>query len=55
MEKNFKKNKTIKFIDNPLPGPKPHVKKEMKYDYEVPQDKMFFDIDKPINNYYDIS
>lgn len=31
----------VKFIKNPLPGPKPHVKKEMNYDYEVPPDKMF--------------
>lgn len=48
------KNKTVKFIHNPLPGPKPHVKKEMHYDYEVPADKMHFDIEKPSNNYYDI-
>ena len=48
------KNKTVKFIHNPLPGPKPHVKKEMHYDYEVPADKMHFDIEKPGNNYYDI-
>ena len=33
---------------------KPHVKKEMNYDYEVPPDKMFFDIDKPSRNYYDL-
>lgn len=44
----------VKFIKNPLPGPKPHVKKEMNYDYEVPPDKMFFDIDKPSRNYYDL-
>ena len=31
----------VKFIKNPLPGPKPHVKKEMNYDYEVPPDKIF--------------
>lgn len=48
------KSKAIKFIENPLPGPKPHVKKEMTYDYEVPADKMHFDIEKPNNNYYDI-
>ena len=44
----------VKFIKNPLPGPKPHVKKEMNYDYDVPPDKMFFDIDKPSRNYYDL-
>ena len=42
----------VKFIKNPLPGPKPHVKKEMNYD--LPPDKMFFDIDKPSRNYYDL-
>lgn len=52
---NFNEKKTIKFIDNPLPGPKPHVKKEMTYDYDVPEDKMHFDIEKPSNNFYDIS
>lgn len=47
--------KNIKYIENPLPGPRPHVKKEMTYDYEVPENKMFFDIDTPRDNYYDIS
>ena len=37
----------VKFIKNPF-------KKEMNYDYEVPPDKMFFDIDKPSRNYYDL-
>ena len=32
----------VRFIKNPLPGPKPHVKKEMNYDYAVPPDKRFF-------------
>ncbi len=54
MQQNNPEQKTIKFIENPLPGPKPHVKKEMHYDYEVPEDKMYFDIEKPSNNYYDI-
>ncbi len=52
-QNNFKKNKTIKFIENPLPGPKPHVRKEMTYDYEVPADKMHFDNENPVNNFYD--
>ncbi len=54
MEQNSPIKKEIKFIENPLPGPKPHVKKEMNYDYEVAADKMYFDIEKPANNYYDI-
>ncbi|MBQ8199723.1 MAG: hypothetical protein IJZ76_09910 [Lachnospiraceae bacterium] len=52
---NLNEKKTIKFIENPLPGPKPHVKREMTYDYDVPEDKMHFDIEKPSNNFYDIS
>ena len=55
--KDIQKNeeqKKVKFIENPLPGPKPHIKKEMNYDYEVPPDKMFFDNDQPSNNFYDI-
>ena len=41
------------FIPNPLPGPKPHVKREMKFDYEVTPEKMRFDIEKPDRMYYD--
>ncbi|MBR4759816.1 MAG: hypothetical protein IK078_06685 [Lachnospiraceae bacterium] len=42
-------------IKNPLPLPTPHTnRKEVDYDYEVPEDKMHFDIEKPSRNYYDI-
>lgn len=41
------------FIPNPLPGPKPHVKKQMQYDYEVPPDKMHFDKEMPDRMFYD--
>lgn len=41
------------FIPNPLPGPKPHVKKQMQYDYEVPPDRMRFDIETPDRMFYD--
>lgn len=41
------------FIPNPLPGPKPHVKRTMSYDYDIPADKMHFDIENPQKNYYD--
>lgn len=46
--------KPVRYIENPLPGPKPHVKKQMGYDYEIPQDKMHFDIENPSRNYYDV-
>lgn len=42
------------FIENPLPVPKRHVRKEMTYDIEVPADKMNYDILIPDKNYYDI-
>ena len=45
--------KEIKYIQNPLPGPKPHVKKEMTYDYKIAQEQMHFDIENPDRNYYD--
>ena len=42
-------------IKNPLPLPTPHTnRKEVDYDYEVPEDQMHFDIEKPSRNYYDI-
>ena len=42
-------------IKNPLPLPTPHTnRKEVDYDYEVPEDQMHFDIEKPNRNYYDI-
>lgn len=42
------------FIENPLPVPKKHVKKEMDYEYQVPEEKMHFDIEEPDKNYFDI-
>ncbi len=39
--------KPIKFIENPLPLPKKHVKKEMNYAFEPTQDQMHYDL----NNY----
>lgn len=35
----------IKYIENPLPLPKKHVKKTMDYGYEIPEEDMEFDID----------
>lgn len=42
------------FIENPLPVPKKHVKKEMDYEFLVPEDKMHYDIEEPDKNYFDI-
>lgn len=42
------------FIENPLPVPKRHVKKEMDYEYQVPENKLYFDIEEPEKNYYDL-
>lgn len=42
--------KPIKFIPNPLPVPKKHVKKELNYSFEIPEDKMIFDIDLLVEN-----
>ena len=40
-------NSPIKFIENPLPLPKKHVKKEMNYAFEPSKDQMHYDL----NNY----
>ena len=40
-------NKPIKFIENPLPLPKKHVKKEMTYAFEPTKEQMHYDL----NNY----
>lgn len=53
MSETVSEEKKIKFIKNPLPLPKKHEKKEMDYDFQVPPDKMHFDIENPINNHYD--
>lgn len=41
------KQKQIKFIENPLPLPKKHVKKEMNYAFEPTPEQMHYDL----NNY----
>ncbi len=47
--------KTTTFIKNPLPGPTPHEKRDgLDYDYEVTEDMMHYDIEKPSRNFYDI-
>ena len=37
--------KKPRYIENPLPVPKKHVKREMDYDHEVPETAMHFDIE----------
>ncbi len=37
--------KEIKFIENPLPLPKKHVKKTMDYGYDFPEEQLYFDIE----------
>lgn len=54
-EENKKPNLShTQFIENPLPVPKRHVKKEMDYEYQVPENKMYYDIEEPEKNYFDI-
>lgn len=43
-----------RFIENPLPVPKKHEKKEMDYQYYVPERKMKYDIVVPDNDDFDI-
>lgn len=43
-----------RFIENPLPLPKKHVRKELDFQYEVPADKMKFDIDIKDSDDFDI-
>lgn len=43
-----------RFIENPLPLPKKHVRKEIDFQYEVPEDKMKFDIDIKEGDDFDI-
>lgn len=34
-----------RFLENPLPLPKKHVKREMDYDHEIPEEAMHFDVE----------
>ena len=42
------------YLDNPLPVPKKHVKKEMDYGFEPESDKMFYDITVPEEDDFDL-
>ena len=52
---NESKKQNDNFIKNPLPGPKPHVSKELSYDYDLKPSEMDFDLkDLQGKDYYDI-
>ena len=57
-EKNDSKEQKIAsktdFIPNPLPVPKRREHVEMDYDYPVPEQMMYFDIDNPKDDHFDI-
>lgn len=55
VDDNSKDDKNYNFIKNPLPTPKPHVSKELCYDYDLKPSDMDFDIkDLKGKDYYDI-
>ena len=47
-------NKEIKFLDNPLPVPKKHVKKSIDYAFEPEADMMNYDIEISADDDFDI-
>lgn len=50
------KNRTVKpaYIENPLPLPKKHEKREMDYQYDVEEKDMRYDVDVPLNDDFDV-
>ena len=48
----LEKEKT-RFIENPLPLPKKHVKREMDYDFEISESDMHYQIDIPEGDDFD--
>lgn len=48
------KTETIELIENPLPLPKKHEKREMDYQYQVAEDKMKFDVEVADGDDFDI-
>ena len=50
------KNKTVRpaYIENPLPLPKKHEKKEMDYQYNVEEKDMRYDVDVPAGDDFDV-
>lgn len=43
-----------RFIENPLPLPKKHVKREMDYDHDIPEEDMHYDIEVAEDDDFDI-
>ncbi len=55
MKENEQDRGENRMIKNPLPGPTPHTRRDgVDYDYEVPENKMHYDIEHIDKNYYDI-
>lgn len=55
VDKKVQPERKTKLIRNPLPGPKPHVPKELNYDYEPKDSEMEFDLDDLVGkDYYDL-
>lgn len=48
------KTETVKLIENPLPLPKKHERREMDYQYQVTEDKMKFDVEVSDGDDFDI-
>ncbi|MDE6213775.1 MAG: hypothetical protein K2M70_09925 [Lachnospiraceae bacterium] len=44
-----------RYIENPLPVPKKHVKREMDYDHEVPESAMHFDIEIEVGDDFELN
>ncbi len=44
----------VVLIDNPLPLPKKHVKKEISYDFEIPEDRLCYDHEIKADDDFDI-
>lgn len=44
----------VKFIENPLPLPKKHVKKTMGYQREIPPEEMHYDVEVDENDDFDL-
>ncbi len=47
------KEETPRFIENPLPLPKKHVKRQMDYDYEVAEEDMHYQVEIPEDDEFD--
>lgn len=50
-----KKVKPGEYLENPLPVPKRHVKKEMGYGFEPEPDKMHYDVSVPDEDDFDLT